>query len=299
MIRNRTEEYQQFLTVTKFRPKSHQLIKRKFDDEVTFDDAESVSEIVHFSSLRETDFKNLRKRMDILKELHKEHSTVSFGKDYEDEESQIQIQTKAVQKLFKKMIKSLSYFQGDELYEQTQVLQMKKNLKAKLNIQLNELSIEFKEDQKKYIQKLKEIKSRKKQLNLNYQQEEIDSEVTKKLENLQDQIFAKGMSEEEMSEILKTQREIIERDQELETVLTSIVELQGLFKEIHEAVIEQGTMLDRIDNNIDNAQTNISESVGHLQSAEQYQKKSTWTMCIIITIMVIAFIIAILLTKLL
>ena len=112
---------------------------------------------------------------------------------------------------------------------------------------------------------MKEIKSRKKQLNLNYQQQEVDSEVSKKLENLQDQIFAKGFSEEEMSEILKSQREIIERDQELESVLTSIVELQGLFKEIHEAVIEQGTMLDRIDNNIDNAQTNILESVGHLE----------------------------------
>ena len=58
--------------------------------------------------------------MDILKKLHQEHATVSFGKDYEEEESQIQIQTKGVQKLFKKIVHSLSYFQGDELYEQTQ-----------------------------------------------------------------------------------------------------------------------------------------------------------------------------------
>jgi hypothetical protein len=102
--------------------------------------------------------------VNILKELHREHSTVSFGKDYEEEESQIQIQTRGIQKLFKKIIQSLSYFHGDELFEQTQgfiffqklnsfqVLQIKKNMKLKLNSQLNELSNEFKEDQKLYIQ---------------------------------------------------------------------------------------------------------------------------------------------------
>jgi hypothetical protein len=129
MFRNRTEEYKQFLTVSKYRTKSHQLIKRKFDDEENFEEAESISEILHFLNQREIDFKNIRKRsisrffnflVDILKELHREHSTISFGKDYEEEESQIQIQTKAVQKLFKKIIQSMSYFHGDELFEQTQ-----------------------------------------------------------------------------------------------------------------------------------------------------------------------------------
>jgi ABC-type lipoprotein export system ATPase subunit len=101
--------------------------------------------------------------VNILKELHREHSTVSFGKDYEEEESQIQIQTRGIQKLFKKIIQSMSYFHGDELFEQTQgfifskikffqVLQIKKNMKLNLNSQLNELSNEFKEDQKLYIQ---------------------------------------------------------------------------------------------------------------------------------------------------
>jgi hypothetical protein len=62
MFRNRTEEYKQFLTVSKYRTKSHQLIKRKFDDEETFEEAESISEILHFLDQRETDFKNIRKR---------------------------------------------------------------------------------------------------------------------------------------------------------------------------------------------------------------------------------------------
>jgi syntaxin 16 len=112
---------------------------------------------------------------------------------------------------------------------------------------------------------LKEIKSRKRNLNLNYESSELDSETSKKLENLQDQIFAKGFSETQMSEILRTQREIIERDQELETVLVSIVELQELFKEVSDAVIEQGTLLDRIDNNIDNTKENVQQAVGHLE----------------------------------
>jgi hypothetical protein len=122
MFRNRTEEYKQFLTVSKYRTKSHQLIKRKFDDEENFEEAESISEILHFLNQREIDFKNIRKRSisRFFNLLHREHSTISFGKDYEEEESQIQIQTKAVQKLFKKIIQSMSYFHGDELFEQTQ-----------------------------------------------------------------------------------------------------------------------------------------------------------------------------------
>jgi syntaxin 16 len=100
---------------------------------------------------------------------------------------------------------------------------------------------------------------------LNYESSQLDSETSKKLENLQDQIFAKGFSETQMSEILRTQREIIERDQELETVLVSIVELQELFKEVSDAVIEQGTLLDRIDNNIERTQENVQQAVGHLE----------------------------------
>ena len=49
----------------------------------------------------------------------------------------------------------------------------------------------------------------------------------------------------------------VEREQELRNLLKSIEELNTIFKDIAILVVEQGSVLDRIDYNIQNAEVNI------------------------------------------
>ena len=55
-----------------------------------------------------------------------------------------------------------------------------------------------------------------------------------------------------------------QREEELRNLLRSIEELNAIFKDISILVIEQGTILDRIDYNIEQAEHNMVKAEEHL-----------------------------------
>jgi syntaxin 16 len=75
-----------------------------------------------------------------------------------------------------------------------------------------------------------------------------------------------------------------------------------LFKELNAMVILQGSLLDRIDFNIDEAHHNVVQGAEHIEKAEQYQKKSsncayrTMILCLI-AIAILSVVLAIKWTK--
>lgn len=56
----------------------------------------------------------------------------------------------------------------------------------------------------------------------------------------------------------------VQREEELRNLLRSIEELNSIFKDISILVIEQGTILDRIDYNIEQAEHNVLKAEEHL-----------------------------------
>lgn len=54
-----------------------------------------------------------------------------------------------------------------------------------------------------------------------------------------------------------------------------------LFQEMSHMVADQGTVLDRIDYNIEQTQVRVHEGLIHLQKAEGHQKKNRKMMCIV------------------
>lgn len=72
------------------------------------------------------------------------------------------------------------------------------------------------------------------------------------------------------------------REREINTILRSITELNSIFKDIASMVAEQGTVLDRIDYNLDNVQTRVQQGLQQLQKADTFQKKNHKMMCILV-----------------
>ena len=64
------------------------------------------------------------------------------------------------------------------------------------------------------------------------------------------------------------------RDTELGELLNSMSNLASTFSDLKNLVMEQGTVLDRIDYNIDQASINIAKGKKHLKKANELQKKS-------------------------
>lgn len=63
--------------------------------------------------------------------------------------------------------------------------------------------------------------------------------------------------------------------------------LASVFKQLNQLVIDQGTVLDRIDYNIETTVHNVKQANIQLRKAEQYQSSPTGRRCIIILLILI------------
>lgn len=67
-----------------------------------------------------------------------------------------------------------------------------------------------------------------------------------------------------------------------------------MYQFINTANIFQGTILDRIDYNVENASVQVDKGLQQLQKAEKYQKKNRKMLCIVILAAVIILLLIIL-----
>ena len=118
--------------------------------------------------------------------------------------------------------------------------------------QLNSFSKKFKYNQEIYSQKCKELVL-----------EEDDNIL--EMNDLASQNF---LLKDEPEQLLQ------KRDNELNDIVSRVNNLQQLFKDLHIIVIEQGTILDRIDYNIDIGFSNVTKGKQKIVSANEHHKTS-------------------------
>lgn len=89
------------------------------------------------------------------------------------------------------------------------------------------------------------------------------------------------------------------REQEVIKIVKSIMDLNDIFKDLAHMVKDQGTVLDRIDYNVEQTQVRVTEGYKQLQRAEMYQRKNRKMHCIVILASVTLFLLVVLIfTKL-
>lgn len=87
------------------------------------------------------------------------------------------------------------------------------------------------------------------------------------------------------------------RDQEIAKIAQSIEELGTIFKELAVLVIDQGTILDRIDYNMEAVVEHTKTGVKQLEKAEKHQKSARPLRCIVCLSITIFVLLLILLLK--
>lgn len=90
---------------------------------------------------------------------------------------------------------------------------------------------------------------------------------------------------------------IAQREQEIEDIAQGIIELSDLFRDLQTMVIDQGTMLDRIDYNVERMHTDVKAAEKELNVASGYQRKSTKRKIILLLIIIIAGLFILLMLK--
>ncbi|EGI70577.1 Syntaxin-16 [Acromyrmex echinatior] len=74
----------------------------------------------------------------------------------------------------------------------------------------------------------------------------------------------------------------MEREEQIGSIVQSIADLKHIFKDLAVMVQDQGTILDRIDYNIEQTQVQVQEGYKQLKKADSYQKANKKLYCIVI-----------------
>ena len=90
---------------------------------------------------------------------------------------------------------------------------------------------------------------------------------------------------------------IEQREREIEKIAQGIIDLSNLFQEIQTMVIDQGTVLDRIDYNVERTAEHVKEADKELKVATGYQKRSTKRKIILLLVLIVVGMFILLLVK--
>jgi len=246
-----------------------------------------------------SDVKDIEKEIEAkyvtLTELQRKNLGVQFsmGSNEEEDEQRIRIQTSHIAKLFKEM-ETLILLLDKELKEnkkegEENTRRMVENMKTGLVLTANSLSRKFREGQRQYLNRLTKQKEKKGRFQTvtgggKQQMKDLDREevIEKYLE--------KGLTPDQVEMMIVNERSTNERDAELKAILASIVDLHSMFQDMNTLIIEQGTVLDRVDYNLNLTREKIVAGVKEVEKAKGYQDQSKFKLCfLLIFILFIAF----------
>ncbi|XP_020715146.1 syntaxin-16 isoform X3 [Ceratitis capitata] len=126
-----------------------------------------------------------------------------------------------------------------------------------------------------------ELDNKKSNLNHSYL---YDDESTQQIDEDFQRPISKRMTKQQLLLFEEENTRVaLSRDEEVTKIVKSIYDLNDIFKDLSQMVQEQGTVLDRIDYNVEQTQTKVSEGLRQLQRAEMYQRKNR-KMCIIMVL---------------
>ncbi|KAJ6694477.1 hypothetical protein OIU85_005186 [Salix viminalis] len=233
---------------------------------------------------------NVQRARTKMVELAKAHAKAlmpSFGDGKEDQLT-IEGLTQEITALLRKSEKQLKRLAAAGPSEDSNV---RKNVQRSLATDLQNLSMELRKKQSTYLKRLRQQKEGQDgddlEMNLNGGRSIIDDD------NLDDMVF----NEHQMAKLKKSEAVTVEREQEIQQVVESVNELAQIMKDLSVLVIDQGTIVDRIDYNIQNVATTVEEGLKQLQKADRTQKRGGMVMCATVLVIMCAVMLVLLILK--
>jgi syntaxin 16 len=232
----------------------------------------------------------IKDRLNQLAALHARALLPNFD-EFSGEDAKVEVLTQEITRLFKRCEKSLQALSASQATDPGDA-KVRQNVVRSMAADLQKLSMDFRRKQKDYLTKLKQLQDRG-------PGGDVFGEISGGGGEGEggSSSYDVGFSDMQIQQTNTMIDEAIARDQEVVKIIESVNELAAVMKDLSVLVIDQGTILDRIDYNVEQVATHVQEAVKQLVKAEETQKKS-W-MLIIMTILcaLIALFIVILIGK--
>lgn len=230
---------------------------------------------------------NIQRARDKMAELAKVHAkalTPSFG-DGKKDQYMIEELTQEITALLRKSEKKLKKLSDGGPSE---VSSIRKNVQRSLATDLQNISVGLRKKHSSYLNRLRQQKEEHDGL-------DMEMNLNENKSRLADDGFSDvGFTEYQMAKVKKSEHFTAEREREINQVLESVNELAQIMKDLSVLVIDQGTIVDRIDYNIQNTATSVEEGLKQLVKAERSQKSGGMVKCATVLV-IMCFIMLILL----
>lgn len=254
----------------------------------------------------------IKPKLDELGSLHARHLLRPAFDENGDEEQQIDVLSQEISKLITSTHRHIQCIRSSLGVGNKTEQRLTANVVTYLLLSLQELTFKFRNSQSGYVRQLNSREERsqkyfetpdfttidldsKSQSNFvdsfdNFLQPAASSTTSGYYEETDDQIdehfqrpVANRMTQQQLLLFEEENSRLAEhREQEVSKIVKSIFDLNDIFKDLSHMVQEQGTVLDRIDYNVEQTQTRVSEGLKQLQRAEMYQRKNRKMCCIMV-----------------
>lgn len=228
------------------------------------------------------DMAELEKLLEQLAAQYAQHLLPSFGeKDTSQLEREIRVRSHQLMKMLHEVERKVRNIVKDNPQssspEAKVELQIRRNLQKRFAAPLQELSASFRKKQKAYLDKLQE------------QRETYSGEAESGVSTLVDveeaqssEGYDTGFSETQLLTVESATALAEERTRELRRVAENVNDLATLVKDIASLVVDQGTVLDRVDYNLEEVKLKTNAAVRELRITNRYQRKRHALCCIIL-----------------
>nr|AAR06574.1 syntaxin 16/TLG2-like protein [Trichomonas vaginalis] len=235
------------------------------------------STVINTASNIEAQFQNIQSEMKTLADMHKQRVKANFS-DNKSQDTAIEAKTRSISTQITQLRDQIR--EGSNHVNSTQA-QIQENMKMGFVARLRDLTTRFRDMQAAYITNIRRMNEKAHAAVLDLG-DANDDEI-----GLDD--FDPGLTGEQTSQIVANDLMLRQRNQELTQMIQSMNQLNELFADLGTLIIQQGTMLDRIDNTIVEAHEQIQQGNKTLEKAETHQKSKCfyWYMIAVILLIII------------
>ncbi|KAG2415002.1 hypothetical protein HFD88_006192 [Aspergillus terreus] len=242
-----------------------------------------------------------------LDKLHHKHLLPGFGDEdaRKQEEHVIERLTqevtrgfhqcqKAVQKI-EVMVREAKQQGGVSSGDET----MAKNIQISLASRVQEASARFRKKQSTYLKKLRGLEGSAPSFDRSPTPVQNPYTDPSLMESDADKSFSQTTLMQTSQRLVTGQNDaaIMQREREINDIAKGIIELSDIFRELQAMVIDQGTMLDRIDYNVERMGTEVKAADKELKVATNYQRRTVKRKILLLLVILVAGMFILLLVK--
>ncbi|VDM36887.1 unnamed protein product [Toxocara canis] len=266
-------------------------------------------EWVNYLDETQYEFTRIRSRLKQIRDLQHSHIAKPSFVDDVDEQKKIDSSTEEVTQMLAHCQRLIGFIEKADVKQGTQQAVLQKNVVSTLRLMLNNVANDFRSSQANYLRKIESrretvdsylLASSSAWVNTDVLNDApVDNDDEGWIDNgANSNLWFEGLTMEQIQMLLQNADMVKERERDVMSVSKSIVELNSLFKDLASMIVDQGTVLDRIDYNVEQSTMKVKSALKSVQKAERYQKNDKKMHCIVcLSVTIIILIILLILVK--